>query len=221
MRLVFLTTYGGCVVASFVAPAVVDAQGVGTVKAASAAAASAAILLVTQGLVAWRLRHPLRAHDRPQDGTGLALDMGAERSPADVAAQDDPHADSPISPEDIALAHALEQYMRLHRPYLHADLKLSHLAQALDVGEYRISRAVHGPLGNRNVSHYINGFRLDLARTLLADRSHDHWSVLVIALESGFGSLGAFHRAFKASEGCTPGEYRAEQQSSGAVPSAI
>ncbi|WP_202839611.1 AraC family transcriptional regulator [Luteimonas saliphila] len=36
----------------------------------------------------------------------------------------------------------------------------------------------------------------------------DGWSTLVVGLESGFGSLGAFHRTFKAAEGCTPGEYR-------------
>jgi AraC-like DNA-binding protein len=35
--------------------------------------------------------------------------------------------------------------------------------------------------------------------------------VLTIALEAGFGSLGAFNRAFKAQLGVTPTEYRHEK----------
>lgn len=104
--------------------------------------------------------------------------------------------------------------MRTQRPYLRTDLKLGHLEQALEVVEYRISRLVHGPMGHSNVSHYVNRYRLDHARVLLADPSCDHWSTLVVGLESGFGSLGAVHRAFKASERCTPGEHRAARQPS-------
>lgn len=220
MRIVFLATYGGCVALSFIAPALLDPAGTGAVAAASAATAAAAILLVTQGLVAWRLRHPLLAHVEqvepidlaPEDDTPLPESTDAKAKPemAEEAA---------TRAEDIALARSLEQHMRTHRPYLRTDLKLGHLAQALDVGEYRISRAVHGPLGHRNVSHYVNHYRLEYAQALLSNPANNHWSTLVIGLESGFGSLGAFHRAFKATEGCTPGEYRATRQTPVAVPS--
>ena len=111
--------------------------------------------------------------------------------------------------ELVALAKALERHMRDQRPYLQPELGLGALAQALGVPEYRISRAIHGPLAQRNVSTYVGAYRLDHARRLLADPTCRHWSTLVVSLESGFGSLGAFHRAFKAAEGCTPAEYRA------------
>ena len=35
------------------------------------------------------------------------------------------------------------------------------------------------------------------------------WGRLVVGMESGVGSLGAFHRTFRVAEGVPPGEYRA------------
>ena len=70
LRAVFLATYGACVAACFVAPALFDPAGAGGVQAATAAASAAAILVVAQGLVAWRLRHPLAVarHAPPSKG---------------------------------------------------------------------------------------------------------------------------------------------------------
>ncbi len=216
LRAVFLLIYGGCVVLCFVAPALFDPSGTGGVQAASAAAAAAIILLAAQGLVAWRLRHPLVAVSESGNTPAVRL--------AQQAMDEHPNADAPsiadlrepFAPrnEDIALAQALEQHMRTQRPYLQPELKLTQLAHALNVPEYRISRAIHGPLGQRNVSQYVNAFRLHHARALLRDPACAHWSTLVVGLESGFGSLGAFHRAFKAAEGCTPGDFRAARDPS-------
>jgi AraC-like DNA-binding protein len=224
LRVVFLATYGGCVAACLVAPALFDPAGTGGVQTASAAAAAAAILLATQGLVAWRLRHPLAAPDPAQAATPACTgtDRAAyldettaptQKNPADAAAL------AALRDEDIALARALERHMRTQRPWLQPELKLTQLAHALQVGEYRISRAIHGPLGHRNISQYVNGYRLDHARTLLRDPACDAWSTLVVGMESGFGSLGAFHRAFRAVEGVTPGEYRAARDIAAAQPS--
>jgi AraC-like DNA-binding protein len=210
LRSVFLLSYGACVMATMIVPAVLGPAHQGASLWINAAAA-ATILLVTQGLVAWRLRNPLyfetHAPTQAVSESKPEASHGAEK-PKRAAAQE-----AVISVEDVELARTLEHYMRSERPYLRTELKLSHLAQALDIGEYRISRVVHGPLGQRNVSHYINHYRLDHARALLVDPAAKHWSTLVIAMESGFGSLGAFHRAFKAAESCTPGEYRAARGS--------
>lgn len=198
MRAAFLATYGGCVALCMVAPALLDPAGTGTTHAICAAASSAAILLVTQGLVTWRLRHPLAS----------SSDTEARPLAPEAMAQDE----AALRAEDIALAAVLEQHMRSQRPYLQPELKLGHLAHALQVGEYRVSRAIRGPLGCRNISQYVNAYRLDHACALLLDPARDDWSTLVVGMESGFGSLGAFQRAFKAAMGCTPGEYRAARQ---------
>ena len=220
LRAVFLATYGGCVAVCFVAPSLFDPDGTGGVQAAASAAASAAILMVAQGLVAWRLRHPLAAPGDAQPAGAAATFPDSEShgaihthvsNPAAASGEKQALATELATPrdEDLALSQVLERHMRTHRPWLQPELKLAQLAQALQVPEYRISRAIHGPLEHRNISQYVNAYRLDHARALLRDPACDTWSTLVVGLESGFGSLGAFHRAFRAAEGVTPGEYRA------------
>lgn len=218
MRMVFLVTYGGCVGTALLLPILLGHPS--GASAASAAAAAVTIVFVTQGLVAWRLRHPLEAE------TSELIDVAAkESSNVETSMQanvlDAPCTDATsaaiIRDEDAELARALDLHMRAQQPYLQPELKLSHLAQALDVSEYRISRAIHDVLGHRNISQYVNAFRLEHAQALLANPECDAWSTLVIGLESGFGSLGAFHRAFKAATGYPPGEFRAARQASMAM----
>lgn len=204
MRVLFVASYGGCVLVVSLGTAMFDPQGTGAWQAGGDPVAAVLILLVSQGLVAWRLRHPLEDLAARADDEKPNVVPSAQAPPAGFR-DAEPTA---VRAEDRALARTLEQHMRSERPWLRTDLKLGHLAQALDVGEYRISRAIHDVLGHRNVAHYVNRYRLDHARAMLADPDCDGWSTLVVGLESGFGSLGAFHRAFKAAEGCTPGEYR-------------
>ncbi len=208
LRAIFVVSYGGCVGLVMLVPAVLDPEGTAGLQAASAAAAAATILLVTQALVASRRRHPLPAQGAGDAPAGEIPPHAEPQAPPTARAAR--HAASADFDADlVTLAQAMEAHMRSRRPYLQPELGLGPLAQSLGVPEYRISRAIHGPLRQRNVSAYVGAYRLDHARRLLADPACRHWSTLVVGLESGFGSLGAFHRAFKAAEGCTPGEYRA------------
>lgn len=211
MRAVFLATYGGCVGIALLLPILLG-QSEGT-TALCAAVAATGIVFVTQGLVAWRMCHPLGVRAAVDVDVDVDTACAAEARSPDIATHTSgENRDAGIRDEDVELARALEQYMQAQRPFLQPELKLSHLAQALDVSEYRISRAIHDVLGHRNINQYVNAFRLQHAQALLANPACDDWSTLVIGLESGFGSLGAFHRAFKAATGCPPGEFRASRQ---------
>lgn len=217
MRAVFLATYGGCVGMALLLPILLGKTS--GASALGAAAAAATIVFVTQGLVTWRLRHPLEPRvcfDEAAD----ALSEAVVPSRPDVALVHgiENSNDAIIRDEDAALARTLDLHMRTQKPFLQPELKLSHLAQALDVSEYRISRAIHDVLGHRNISQYVNAFRLEHAQALLANPDCDAWSTLVIGLESGFGSLGAFHRSFKTANGAPPGKFRATRQASMARP---
>ncbi len=220
VRIVFLAVYGSCVGLALLLPIVLGSPAGTGAGALGAAAAATTIMFVTQALVTWRLRHPLQHADQAGAAPQVTLQADAPARLGRVVLPSIPGTGQAlIRDEDAALAQVLEGYMRAQQPFLQSELKLSHLAQALDVSEYRISRAVHDVLGHANISQYVNAFRLGHAQALLADPLCDDWSTLVIGLESGFGSLGAFHRAFKAAMGCPPGEYRATRRASD-VPTA-
>ena len=120
----------------------------------------------------------------------------------------------PLPPADAAeerLAQTLQRLMVAERAYRTEDLTVASLAARLAVPEYRLRRLINQRLGHRNFNAYVNGFRLDEARTVLADPAQRELPVLSIALEAGFQSIGPFNRAFKGATGLTPTEYRREK----------
>ena len=94
------------------------------------------------------------------------------------------------------------------RAYRTDDLTVALLALKLGVPEYRLRRHINLRLGHRNFNAYVNGLRLAEAQALLADPAQRELSVLAVALQVGFGSIGPFNRAFKAATGLTPSDFR-------------
>lgn len=92
-------------------------------------------------------------------------------------------------------------------------LTIGALAAQLDVPEHRLRTAINRELGFRNFSAFINSHRIRAACAALSDPAREGATVLEIAYESGFSSLGPFNRAFRAETGQSPTEYR---QSGGA-----
>jgi AraC-like DNA-binding protein len=140
-----------------------------------------------------------------------AASSGSTASPLSAAAAPEPDAlDAPDAFDafDARLAEALERLMAEQRAYRVDDLTLGVLALKLSVPEYRLRRFIHHRLGHRNFSAYVNGLRLAEARATLADPARRDASVLEIAAEAGFASIGPFNRAFKATSGVTPSEFR-------------
>ncbi|CAM2817915.1 helix-turn-helix domain-containing protein [Pseudoalteromonas distincta] len=92
--------------------------------------------------------------------------------------------------------------------YLQANLKISDFAQALMVPEYKVSRAIRYHYKAANFNLFINQYRVKYAKKLLINNQAKEWSILSIALESGFSSLATFNRVFKSIVGDIPNEYR-------------
>lgn len=113
--------------------------------------------------------------------------------------------------EETRLGRVIERTLQEDRVYLDPDLKIAKLAKRLGEPEYKISRAITGPLGRANFNQLVNSYRVSHAARLLADPGRIEQPILDIALESGFASLGPFNRAFKDSEQMTPREYRRDR----------
>src|SRR6266851_3451085 len=117
-------------------------------------------------------------------------------------------ASSETSAADRKLLDALMRLISDDRIYRHEGITIGTLATKLAVPEYRLRRLINQRLGYRNFNVFLNDHRIEEAKAALADPSQAEVPVITIALDAGFQSLGPFNRAFKATTGVTPTEYR-------------
>ena len=109
---------------------------------------------------------------------------------------------------DQKLVDALMRLMADERIYRHDNITIGTLATKLAIPEYRLRRLINQRLGYRNFNVFLNNHRIEEAKAALADPTQAEVPVITIAMDAGFQSLGPFNRAFKATTGVTPTEYR-------------
>jgi AraC-like DNA-binding protein len=134
--------------------------------------------------------------------TARELFLAASEAPAKAAAA--PESDA----ADLKLVDALMRLMADERIYRHENVTIGMLATRLGLPEYRLRRLINQRLGYRNFNVFLNNHRIEEAKAALADPTQAEVPVITIAMDAGFQSLGPFNRAFKATTGVTPSEYR-------------
>jgi AraC-like DNA-binding protein len=135
---------------------------------------------------------------------------GAElfAAPAAANAAGETAATPESSAADRKLVDALMRLMADERIYRHDNISIGTLATKLSIPEYRLRRLINQRLGYRNFNVFLNNHRIEEAKAALADPTQAEVPVITIAMDAGFQSLGPFNRAFKATTGVTPSEYR-------------
>ncbi len=103
--------------------------------------------------------------------------------------------------------HQIGRYMNIKKPYLDPDLTLPKLAESLGVPTHHLSQVINEMHGS-NFFDFINQFRVEEVKRKIQDPKFQNYSLLGIALESGFNSKSAFNRVFKNLTGTTPSEFR-------------
>jgi AraC-like DNA-binding protein len=93
------------------------------------------------------------------------------------------------------------------RLYRESALSLPALASRVGSRANAVSQAINQHAGLKFFD-FINRFRIEEARTLLADPDNREKSVLAIAYAVGFNSKSTFNAAFKKFSGVTPTEFR-------------
>ncbi len=185
-RLLFAAAYGGLMATSVVwvrgAPA-----GAWADRSADEIRLTCATLAVGFALWAWRYR---RSHPLPKP-------KRRRRKP------------TAISDDEAALAEQIRGRLEEDKAYLEPDLKLADFAERIGQADYKVRNCVTGALGFRNFNHMLNHYRIDAAKEALSDAGAKGASILAVALDCGFSSIGPFNRAFKAETGVTPSAYRA------------
>ena len=96
-------------------------------------------------------------------------------------------------------------HIQTEKSYLNPDLRLSLLADEIQVPLHELSQLIN-QVGNTNFNTLINDYRLKAAVDLLVNNGND--SVQSIFYKVGFNSKSAFYKAFKRKFNCTPQAYR-------------
>jgi AraC-like DNA-binding protein len=131
--------------------------------------------------------------------TGNWLD--SSRAPAAVA----------LNRAETAVLAQLQRALAAERVYLQEGLTIGALAERLRTGEHTLRRVIHHGMGHRNFNDFLHSWRIRAACEELLRPGQARQPVLSIAMKVGYGSVGAFNRAFKARTGMTPTDYRRNQ----------
>ena len=101
----------------------------------------------------------------------------------------------------------LEHLMDEEKVYLDADLNLQQLAKKAGIHYNYLSRIINEKFG-LSYNDYVNRYRIEEAKRMLADPEHSGKTILDIAYDTGFYSKSVFNTAFKKLTGMTPSQYR-------------
>ena len=104
-------------------------------------------------------------------------------------------------------AKRLEFAMRSEQVYLQSDLTLPKLAKVVECSVNHLSQVINAGFG-MSFFDYMNRYRVEHAKGLLAELEGKGSAVLNIAFTVGFNSNSAFYTAFKKYVGQTPAQYR-------------
>jgi len=101
----------------------------------------------------------------------------------------------------------IEDYILENQKFLDPNLSLDSLSDELEKSTSYLSKLMNTYAGS-NFSDYINKYRVNEAKKLLADSEFDAYTIVAIGLECGFNSKSTFYSAFKKFTSETPTEYR-------------
>lgn len=104
------------------------------------------------------------------------------------------------------LKNKLDEAMQREKPFLNPKLTLSELAKITEHNPRDLSRVINEQY-KMNFYEFINSYRIGQFKKLVKEESHKNFTILSLALESGFNSKATFNSAFKKMTGQTPSEY--------------
>ena len=111
-----------------------------------------------------------------------------------------------LDKEKSKTATRLESVMQEDKLYLQPDLNLQELALHLQVNSVLLSATINQVFG-LNFNDYINSLRIEEFVRLYNEDTSKTFTLLAIALDSGFNSKATFNRAFKKIKGTSPKEF--------------
>lgn len=117
---------------------------------------------------------------------------------------------SGLKDEDAEQYHKqLIRLMETEKPYLEPKLTLSSLADELEISANHLSQVIN-QCEEKNFFDFVNSYRVKEYKERATDPAYQNFSILAIALDSGFNSKSSFNQVFKKFTGKTPSQYLSE-----------
>ncbi|MCI1189380.1 helix-turn-helix transcriptional regulator [Hymenobacter sp. DH14] len=137
------------------------------------------------------------------EASAAGVAVAAEASPEPPVAS--PPTAAELAPELHPWREKLLRLMADEQPWLEPELTLTELAHRLRTHPALLSKVINAGCG-QNFNDFVNTYRVQEARRKLADGRFAHYSLVGVALESGFNSKSTFNRVFKKLLGQAPSE---------------
>jgi len=113
--------------------------------------------------------------------------------------------------ETIKLRDQMISYMLDKKIYKDSNLTLNILAKHLNSTPHILSQLINEQL-KYNFNDFINSYRIEEAKLMLADKGKNNFTIASIAYDCGFNTLSAFNTAFKKFTAITPSQFRAKEK---------
>ncbi len=101
----------------------------------------------------------------------------------------------------------LEILCRDQHIYTDSTLNREKVAEKLGISAGYVSQIIN-TITEDNFANYINQYRVEAVKEMIANSEYDNYNLLAMGLESGFTSKTTFYKAFKKVTGQTPNEYK-------------
>lgn len=111
------------------------------------------------------------------------------------------------------MKHKLLDLMKHEKPYLENTLRLDDLANKMNLSRNHTSQIINQHF-NLSFFDFVNKYRIDEAKHLLAETQDGKTTIAQIAYDVGFNNRASFYKAFKKFEGKSPREYLKPQRAS-------
>lgn len=100
----------------------------------------------------------------------------------------------------------IKKLMESEKPYLDPELNLIDLAKRANMSRSQLSETInHG--FQKNFNDFVNMYRIEAFKKMIAAEKHEQLSLLGIAYECGFNSKATFNRVFKKLTQTSPTEF--------------
>ncbi len=101
----------------------------------------------------------------------------------------------------------IKLFLQTEKPFTNPQLLLSDLARQLNMPQRTLSNLINEHAGT-NFNQFINQYRVEEAKQMMADPAYGHLNLLGIGREAGFNSKTGFYTTFKQLAGMTPAKFQ-------------